>query len=320
MRNSFIVECKPSFLLAAEANTRKRIETHSKTWESFRASFPLQLAFPFSIPSIESFTQKKRKKRKQDSCQSNGQTRSWLLIREIKIQLHPKKEPRFIFFVCLLVSFRSGLIDMRLVYDYQKLLLYYSYYSSTVCPRSFGRSQVVSEQIFNRQYYFSSFYWFHYQTSALFFFSFSFPQQSSAEEEEGKEKSGAPPAMSNKYRLAPCVCVTQRSRLDARATGAIRHPGHQRVLLLLQLCSSISPLLTNKKPKLDKRERDTRRDSQAVLLTQNPLPVFSLIPDSLFKLLFFFFFFRTTRSLHKSSDRIKGIECWVIATVHENDK
>jgi hypothetical protein len=84
------------------------------------------------------------------------------------------------------------------------------------------------------------------------------------------------------------VCATQRSRLDARATGAIRHPGHQRVLLL-QLCSSISPLLTKKKPKLDKRERDTRRDSQAVLLTQNPLPVFSLIPDSLFKLLFFLF-------------------------------
>ncbi len=173
---------------------------------------------------------------------------------------------------------------MRLVYDYQKLLLYYFYYSSTMCPRSFGRSQVVSEQIFNRQYYFSSFYWFHYQTSALFFSS---PFHSRAERKKKGKK--------NQARRLQClintgsrrVCATQRSRLDARATGAIRHPGHQRVLLL-QLCSSISPLLTNKKPKLDKRERDTRRDSQAVLLTQNPLPVFSLIPDSLFKLLFFF--------------------------------
>lgn len=176
---------------------------------------------------------------------------------------------------------------MRLVYDYQKLLLYYSYYSSTMCPRSFGRSQVVSEQIFNRQYYFSSFYWFHYQTSALFFSS---PFHSRAERKKKGKK--------NQARRLQClintgsrrVCATQRSRLDARATGAIRHPGHQRVLLL-QLCSSISPLLTNKKPKLDKRERDTRRDSQAVLLTQNPLPVFSLIPDSLFKLLFFSFSF-----------------------------
>lgn len=140
---------------------------------------------------------------------------------------------------------------MWLVYDYQKLLLYYSY-----VPRSFGRSQVVSEQIFNRQYYFSSFYWFHYQTSALFFSS---PFHSRAERKKKGKK--------NQARRLQClintgsrrVCATQRSRLDARATGAIRHPGHQRVLLLLLCSSSISPLLTNKKPKLDKRERHETR-------------------------------------------------------------
>lgn len=121
---------------------------------------------------------------------------------------------------------------------------------------------------------------------ALFFFLSTFHSRAVQRKKKWKK---------NQARRLQClintgsrrVCATQRSRLDARATGAIRHPGHQRVLLL-QLCSSISPLLTNKKPKLDKRERDTRRDSQAVLLTQNPLPVFSLIPDSLFKLLFFF--------------------------------
>lgn len=94
---------------------------------------------------------------------------------------------------------------------------------------------------------------------ALFFFFLS-PFHSRAVQRKKKGKK-------NQARRLQClintgsrrVCATQRSRLDARATGAIRHPGHQRVLLLLQLCSSISPLLTNKKPKLDKRERHETR-------------------------------------------------------------
>lgn len=192
-------------LISSRSQHKKKNRNTFKNLRIFSSLFSPSTCLPVFNSIDRKFYTKKRKKRKQDSCQSNGQTRSWLLIREIKIQLHPKKEPRFIFFVCLLVSFRSGLIDMRLVYDYQKLLLYYSYYSSTVCPRSFGRSQVVSEQIFNRQYYFSSFYWFHYQTSALFFFFLS-PFHSRAVQRKKKGKK-------NQARRLQCLINTGSRRV-----------------------------------------------------------------------------------------------------------
>jgi len=90
---------------------------------------------------------------------------------------------------------------MRLVYDYQN----YYCYSSTMSPaRLVAPSRVGAD----------------FQSAILLFILLLVPLSSSAlfspfhskeEESEGKEKSGAPPAMSNKYRLAPCV---QRSAAD----------------------------------------------------------------------------------------------------------
>lgn len=118
-----------------------------------------------------------------------------------------------------------------------------------LCPPLVWSLLVVSEQIFNRQYYFSSFYWFRYQ-AALFFLL------STAKRRNQKGKK-------NQARRLQCLINTGSRRVcnAAQPTGCESDRSHSssRASESTTTMQYFQPLLTNKKPKLDKRERHETR-------------------------------------------------------------